>query len=70
MNQLIANQNELKIIFKQALKELIIEDKEIFADLLAEVIEDMGLINAIKEGDNDQIVIKNEIFSILNHNEG
>lgn len=70
MNQLIANQNELKIIFKQALKELIIEDKEIFADLFAEVIEDMGLINAIKEGDNDQVVSRNEIFSILNHNEG
>jgi hypothetical protein len=70
MNQLIANQNELKIIFKQALKELIIEDKEIFADLLAEVIEDMGLINAIKEGDDNQLVSRNEIFSILNNNEG
>ncbi len=41
---------ELKALLKAALVELIEERPEALKEILAEVIEDMGLVRAIEEG--------------------
>jgi len=42
--------NKLKALLKQALLELLEEKNEILFDTLTEVVEEMGLVKAIKEG--------------------
>lgn len=43
-------EDELKVLFKQAITEVLEERRDLFYDLFAEVIEDVGLSNAIREG--------------------
>ena len=45
---------------------VLLENKELFSDLLFEAVEDIALIKAIKEGENSQAVDREEIFKILN----
>ena len=56
---------QLKKIFKEALIEALEEKKDVFHELIVEAIEDIGLINAIREGQNTETVSKQEIFDIL-----
>jgi hypothetical protein len=56
---------DLKVLFKQALVEVLEERRELFYDLFAEVIEDAGLANAIREGYSDERVTEAEIFRLL-----
>ena len=65
MTEIILDENKLKEILKSAIIELIQEQKEVFYDLLAEVIEDIALKKAIKEGENTETVSKKAIFTIL-----
>lgn len=62
-------ESELKVLFKQALTEVLEERRDLFYDLFAEVIEDAGLANAIREGYSTERVDANAIFSILDGNE-
>jgi hypothetical protein len=55
----------VKELLKQAILELLEERQDLFRELLAEAIEDLGLINAIKEGAATSDVSKSEILSIL-----
>ncbi len=59
------DENKLKEILKTAIVEVIQERKEIFSDLLAEIIEDIALEKAIKEGENTESVSREAIFKIL-----
>ncbi len=59
------DEGHLKELFKQAMLELLVERKDIFYDLFAEVIEDAALVNAIREGEADESVSRSEIFEIL-----
>ncbi len=43
-----------------------VENKELFPDLIFDAVEDIALIKAIKEGENSQAVDREEIFKILN----
>ena len=43
MTEISLNENKLKELIKTAIVELIQEQKEVFSDLLAEVIEDNSL---------------------------
>ena len=52
-------------LLKQAILELLEERQDLFRELLTEAIEDLGLINAIKEGEATSDVSKSEILSIL-----
>ncbi len=49
MEHAVLNENRLKEIFKSALIEVIEERRSLFSELLAEVLEDIALIRAIKE---------------------
>jgi len=55
----------IKELFKQAMLELIQEQKELFSDLFTEVIEDIALVNAIKEGQETESVEREEVFKVL-----
>jgi hypothetical protein len=65
MTELNIDEDKIKQIFKIALTEVIQEQKEVFSDLLAEIIEDIALEKAIKEGENTEIVSREAIFKIL-----
>jgi spore coat polysaccharide biosynthesis protein SpsF (cytidylyltransferase family) len=55
----------LKTIFKQAMLELVEERRDVLYDLFAEIIEDLALVQAIKEGADSEPVSREEIFEIL-----
>lgn len=56
MTELNLDEDKIKQIFKIALTEIIQEQKEVFSDLLAEIIEDIALEKAIKEGEDTELV--------------
>jgi hypothetical protein len=63
----IANLDEkqFKVLLKEAMLELFEERQEVFAAMIAEAIEEIGLANAIREGRKNDFVSKEEIESIL-----
>jgi len=63
----IANLDEkqFKILLKEAMLELFEERREVFAAMIAEAIEEIGLANAIREGRKNDFVSKEEIEAIL-----
>ncbi len=65
MQQIIENENQLKEVFKQAFAELLQERRDLLYDVFSEVLEDIALANAIKEGENTEIVGKDEVFQIV-----
>ena len=50
MQQIIDDKNQLKEVFKQAFAELLQERRDLLYDVFTEVLEDIALANAIKEG--------------------
>jgi hypothetical protein len=58
-------EQDFKDLLKQAIIELLEERQDLFQELFTEAIEDLGLINAIKEGETTPTVSKNEVLSIL-----
>ncbi|PAX45785.1 hypothetical protein [Brunnivagina elsteri] len=65
MTELNLDEDKIKQIFKTAIVEVIQEQKEVFSDLLTEIIEDIALEKAIKEGESTEIVSREAIFKIL-----
>lgn len=59
---------KLKEIFKQAIIEAMEEKKDVFHDLLVEVMEDLALIHAIRQGEETEPVSRREVFNILEGN--
>ena len=65
MQQIIDDKNQLKEVFKQALAELLQERRDLLYDAFTEVLEDIALANAIKEGEETEIVSREQVFKIL-----
>ena len=55
----------LKALLKETLIELLEERREEFSELLMEVLEDLGMYRAIKEGEDSAPVKKEEILRIM-----
>lgn len=68
MEHAVINESRLKEILKSALIEVFEERKSLFSELLAEALEDIALIRAIKEGESTESVSRDEVFSILEGN--
>ena len=68
MTEIILNETQIKELLKTAILELMQEQKEVFSEILVEALEDIGMENAIKEGENTEIVSREQIFRILNKN--
>ena len=62
---LTIDEQNMKRLLKEALLELFEERQELFYELVSEVIEDAGLIQAIKEGEDTEYVSRDEVFAIL-----
>lgn len=56
---------EIKELFKQAFLELLEERPDVLYDLFAEVIEDLALVNAIREGESTKVVGRAEVMQVL-----
>jgi hypothetical protein len=65
MAQQSLDEAKIKEILKQAILELFQEQRDLLYDLLAEVLEDLALVNAIKEGESSETVSRAEVFQIL-----
>ena len=60
-----ADETRLKQLLKEALVEVLEQRREWFSTLMAEALEDVALVQAIKEGEPTDIVSRDEIFDLL-----
>ena len=58
-------EQDIKDLLKQAIVELLEERQDLFLELFAEAIEDLGLVHAIEEGEAAPNVSRSEIFNML-----
>lgn len=65
MAEMNLDEIKLKKLLKAAIVEVLQEQKEVFYDLFAEIIEDIALEKAIKEGEKTELVSREAIFKIL-----
>jgi len=65
MPQVIVDEEQIKILLKQALVEVLQERRDVLYDVLAEVFEDLALAQAIKEGEGTETVSKEEVLQVL-----
>jgi len=56
MSSVTLDERQIKDLFKQAVLELFQERRDLLYDLLAEVIEDFALANAIRQGESTEIL--------------
>ncbi len=54
-----------KDLIKQALLELFEERRDLFYALFEEVFEDVGLANAMREGENSAVISEQEVMKAL-----
>jgi hypothetical protein len=59
------DETRLKALLKEALVEVLDQRREWFSALLIEALEDLALIQAIKEGEQTEVVSRDEIFALL-----
>ena len=65
MSQLIVQEEQIKNLVKEAILELVREQREVLYDALAEVIEDLALAQAIKEGESTEAASRAEVLKVL-----
>lgn len=63
--EICVDESRLKELVKEAMFEALKDQKELIRDVLAEVIEDMALANAIMEGENTETVDRERIFDVI-----
>ncbi len=68
MAQTVIDDEQLKEAVKSALTELFQERKDLFRELVAEMIEEVAFAHAIKEGEASEPMTKSEIFKTLEGN--
>ena len=61
----LSDETRLKALLKEALVEVLEQRREWFSTLVAEALEDIALVQAIKEGETTEIVSRDEIFELL-----
>lgn len=65
MDVSIPDETRLKTLLKEALIEVLEQRREWFAALIVEVMEEIALVQAIKEGEDTDVVSREEIFALL-----
>jgi hypothetical protein len=65
MTNFSATDAQLKEALKNALVEVLTERREIFVEVFAEVLEDLGLARAIEAEQDSETVSRDAIFKIL-----
>lgn len=59
------DETQIKELLKQAFVELLQERKDLLYELVAEIIEDFALVEAIREGEETEPVRREEVFRVL-----
>jgi hypothetical protein len=57
--------DQFKTLLKEALSEVLDQRREWFSALLTEALEDIALVEAIKEGEQTEVVSREDIFALL-----
>lgn len=65
MSYTTLDETQIKELFKQAFIELLQEQKDLFYELVAEIVEDFALLRAIKEGEETATVRREKVFQVL-----
>jgi hypothetical protein len=65
MAMTLSDEIRLKALLKEALVEVLEQRREWFSTLVAEALEDMALVQAIKAGETSELVSRDEIFDLL-----
>jgi hypothetical protein len=61
----LSDETRLKGLLKEALVEVLEQRREWFSTLMVEALEDIALVQAIKEGESTETVSRDEIFDLL-----
>ncbi|GAB6160900.1 hypothetical protein JCM12298_00590 [Desulfothermus naphthae] len=64
--EIIIKEDEIKSMLEDIVFKLFQEKKEIFRDIVEEVIEDIALCKAIEDGRKNEFVSQEKIMEILN----
>ena len=64
--EIIIKEDEIKSMLEDIIFKLFQEKKEIFRDIVEEVIEDIALCKAIEDGRKNEFVSQEKIMEILN----
>ena len=65
MTEISLDEGRIKELMKQAVLEVLKERRDLISDVFAEVIEDLALAKAIKEGESTESVTREEVFKTL-----
>src|SRR6266850_2332003 len=68
MSSTLIDEAKLKEALKSAIVEILEERKDLVRDLLEEALEDIALARAIEEGEQSQLVTRDEVFDALERN--
>lgn len=55
----------LKEAFKEAIREVVFENRELLHDVLMEAMEDVAMIHAIEEGETSETVDRKAVLDLL-----
>jgi len=64
--EIIIKEDEIKSMLEDIIFKLFQEKKEIFRDIVEEVMEDIALCKAIEDGRKNEFVSQEKIMEILN----
>ena len=67
MEMLDVDDEKMKNLIKESLLEFIETRRDLFIDLLADAMEDIGMLQAMSEGDRATLVSREKIFEYLNN---
>ena len=67
MEMLDVDDEKMKNLIKESLLEFIETRRDLFIDLLADAMEDIGMLQAMSEGDSGTLVTREKIFEYLNN---
>jgi hypothetical protein len=65
MMEIIIKEEEMKSMLEEIVFKLFQEKRELFRDIVEEVLEDMALCKAIEEGRRNEFVSQEKIMKIL-----
>lgn len=65
MSSIVIDDQTLRGLLKEALIEVLQERPELLRDMIAEVVEEIGLAGAIREGEHTPVVDKDAVLKTL-----
>lgn len=65
---LATDKETMKQLLKEALTETLDERRDLLHEIFAEVLEDFGLAEAIREGQRSELTTRDEVFGIFEGN--